>query len=223
MERRGEYVEVHRQHLLYRITHWGIVSTGLVIGFTGLRLGRIWGVSIPHDYNLALKIHVYLGFVFAFFWFLMFLQLVTHEWKWFGFHRFPYSIRFLISETLAWLGIGPHIEDPRCYDPRIGDYREKIIPTEVVVPWTYILLTIIMGITGLSLYYRNIFAPVIQFADRYAYILGLSSGVELLRVIHRLVMFIYLMMMLVHAYACFVFGVIKSMITGKRLERICKE
>ena len=218
----GEYVEVHRQHLLYRVTHWGIVITGLIIGFTGLRLGRIWGISFPQDYELTLYIHVYLGFVFAFFWILMFLQLITHEWKWFGFHRFPYSIKFLIAETKAWLGIGPHIEDPRCYDPRRGDYVEKIIPTEVVVPWTYILLTIIMGITGLALFYRDLFAPVIELADRYAYILGLSSGVELLRVIHRVVMFIYLMMMLVHAYACFVFGVIKSMITGKRLERVCK-
>lgn len=218
----GEYIEVHRQHLLYRITHWGIVSTGLIVGFTGLRLGGIWGVNIPSDYELALKIHVYTALVFAFFWVLMFLQLITHEWKWFGFHRFPYSIKFLIAETKAWLGIGPHVEDPRCYDPKIGDYREKIIPTEVMVPWAYIVLTLIMGLTGLPLYWPEYFHPIIALADKYASIFGLSNGVELLRVVHRLVMFIYLMIMLIHAYACFVFGVITSMITGKRKERVCK-
>ena len=217
-----EYVEVHRQHLLYRITHWGIVSTGLIIGFTGLRLGNLFGISFPQDYELTLNIHIYTSFVFAFFWILMFAQLITHEWKWFGFHRLLYSIRFLIAEVKAWFEIGPHVEDPRCYDPKKKDYGEKIIPTEVVVPWTYILLTIIMGLTGLPLYYRDIFAPIINLADRYAYMLGLDSGIELLRVIHRIVMSIYLMTMLVHVYATFLFGVIRSMVTGKKREKICK-
>lgn len=217
-----EYVEVHRHPLLYRITHWGIVLTGLTVGFTGLRLGNLFGVSIPQDYELALTIHLYTSFFFAFFWILMFVQLVTREWKWFGFHRFVYSIRFLIAETKAWFGIGPYVEDPRCYDPQKKEYVEKIIPTEVLVPWLFILLTIVMGVTGLSLYYRDLFVPIINFADGYTYIFGLDSGIELFRAVHRIVMSIYLMVMLIHIYACYVCGAVGSMITGKRKEKVCK-
>ncbi len=220
-EQNYETVEVVRHHLPYRLMHWGIVITGLIIGWTGLRLGNLYGISWP-DMQTALKIHVYLGFVFGFLWVLLFAYVVKHEWKWFSPKRFPYAIKFFIKEALAWTGLGPHIEDPRGYDPEKGEYVEKLIPTEVMVLWMYLLMAAVMGITGFALYFRTQFAPLINFANQIAPMFGLSSGIMLLRAIHRLFMYLFLMTMLIHAYAVIIFDVLGSMITGKRREKVVR-
>ncbi|RLI86777.1 MAG: cytochrome b/b6 domain-containing protein [Archaeoglobales archaeon] len=216
-----ETIEVERHSALYRFFHWTIVSTGLIIGWTGWRLGGLYGVSFP-DMKTALDIHVYLGFVFGAFWILLFIYVVKHEWEWFSPRRFPYSIKFFIQEILAWTGLGPHIEDPRGYDPERREYVEKLIPTEVQVLWMYLLMAAIMGITGFAMYYSDIFAPLLRFADQFAPLFNLPDGFTLFRAIHRLVMYLFLMTMLIHAYAVTIFGVLGSMITGKRREKVVR-
>ncbi|RUM33151.1 MAG: cytochrome b/b6 domain-containing protein [Archaeoglobus sp.] len=216
-----ETVLVERHHLPYRLMHWGIVSTGLIIGWTGLRLGNLYGISWP-DMQTALTIHVYLGFIFGALWVLLFAYVVKYEWKWFSPTRFPYSIKFFIKEILAWTGLGPHIEDPRGYDPEKGEYVEKLIPTEVQVLWMYLLMAAIMGITGFTLYYQKQFAPIINWANQIAPAFGLSSGIDLIRVVHRLFMYLFLMTMLIHAYAVTIFDVVGSMVTGKRWEKVVR-
>ena len=216
-----ETMEVERHHLFYRLCHWGIVSTGLIIGWTGLRLGNLYGITWP-DMLTALKIHVYLGFIFGALWVLLFAYVVKHEWEWFSPRRFPYAIKFFIKEMLAWTGIGPHIEDPRGVDPE-GRYVEKLVPTEVMVLWMYLLMAAIMGITGFTLYYQNqYFAPIINWANQIAPAFGFSSGIMLIRAIHRLFMYLFLMTMLIHAYAVTIFDVVGSMVTGKRRERVIR-
>jgi len=218
-----ETIEVERHSLFYRVCHWGIVSTGIVMGLTGLRLGSLYGFTFPKDMELALHIHLYLGFVFGALWIALFAYVVAHEWKWFSPKRFPYAMKFFIAEARAWTGLGPHVEDPRRYNPDKGEYIEKLVPTEVMVLWMYLGLALLMGITGFSLYYTDIFAPVIEFSDRIAPMLGVSDGDTLLRAIHRLGMYIFLMVMLIHAYAVIIFDVLGSMITGKRKERVARE
>jgi formate dehydrogenase subunit gamma len=217
-----ETIEVERHSAQYRFYHWSIVITGLIMGWTGWRLGNLYGVSFP-DMELSLTIHVYLGFVFAGLFILIFAYVVAHEWEWFSPTRFPYAIKFFIKEALAWTGLGPHIEDPRGYDPDKKRYVEKLIPTEVMVLWMYLGMVAIMGITGLPLYYTDLLAPIIEFADQFAGIFNLEDGTMLLRVIHRLVMYLFLMTMLIHAYAVIIFGVLGSMVTGKRRERVVRK
>jgi|GEM_PF-383890 formate dehydrogenase subunit gamma len=214
-------IEVDRHSLQYRIYHWSIVITGLIIGWTGLRLGGLYGVKFP-DMQLALTLHVYIGLIFGGLFVLIFIYVLQHEWEWFSPARFPYAIKFFIQEALAWTHIGPHIEDPRGYDPDRKEYVEKLIPTEVMVLWMYLGLVAVMGITGLPLYFTGIFSPIIDFAGNFAGIFGLDDGTMLLRVIHRLVMYFFLMTMLIHAYAVIIFDVLGSMITGKKKERIIR-
>jgi len=210
---------VDRHSLEYRIYHWSIVITGLIIGWTGLRLGGLYGILIP-DMQLALTLHVYLGFIFAALFVLIFVYVLRHEWEWFTLTRFPYAIKFFIQEALAWTRLGPHIEDPRGYNPEKKEYVEKLIPTEVMVLWMYIALVVVMGVTGLPLYYKDILAPITNFAGQFAWILNFDNGETLLRVLHRFVMYMFLMTMLIHAYAVIIFDVLGSMITGKKEEKI---
>jgi len=116
-EKEVEKIEVYRQPLFYRVCHWGIVSTFMVMGFLGWRIGSLYGVTFPNDLNLALDIHLYLGFIFSTFWIALFAFVILHEWEWFSPTRFPYATKFFIQEVLAWTHLGPHIEDPRGYDP----------------------------------------------------------------------------------------------------------
>ncbi|MFW5936130.1 MAG: cytochrome b/b6 domain-containing protein, partial [Candidatus Hadarchaeota archaeon] len=183
-------IEVKRHSTQYRVYHWAIVATGLILGWTGLRLGGIYGVSFP-DMQLSLTIHVYLGFVFAGLFVLLFAYVIAHEWKWFTLARIPYATKFFILELLSWFKLIPHVEDPRGYNDRKKEYVEKLVPTEVIVLWLYIVLVLIMGITGLPLYYTDILEPITQFAGQFAGFFNFADGEMLLRAVHQLFMFIF--------------------------------
>lgn len=117
-ERHVDYgtIEVKRHSAQYRIYHWVIVITGLIIGWTGLRLGGIYDVAFP-DMQLSLTIHVYLGFVFAGLFVLLFAYIIAHEWKWFTLARIPYAIKFFILEILSWFKLIP-LKTPEDITPR---------------------------------------------------------------------------------------------------------
>ncbi len=214
-----ETVEVVRHSLFYRVCHWSIVITGVILALTGMQMGGLYGIRVLNGQVLAT--HITVSFIFGALWFLMLYYIIAREWKWFSLARIPYSLKFLGSEIKAWFG-GPHVEDPRGYDPEKKEYVEKIIPTEVMVWWIYFLLALFMGITGLSMYYKDFFAPVINFADSIAPAFGAESGLALLRALHRLGMYLFAMVVMMHVYAVFIFGVVTSMITGKRKEKVKK-
>ncbi|AEA46180.1 cytochrome b/b6 domain-containing protein [Archaeoglobus veneficus] len=218
----AETVEVYRHSLFYRMCHWAIVITGFILAFTGMQMAGLYGVRILGG-GQSLAVHITVSFVFGALWFLMLYYIIAEEWKWFGFGRIPYSIKFLIAEAKAWLGIGPHIEDPRGYNPDKNEYVEKIIPTEVMVWWIYFVLAMLMGITGLAMYYREFFQPVIDFAASIAPLFGAYDGYALLRAIHRFGMYLFAMVMFMHVYAVLIFGVLPSMISGRRKEKVVRE
>ena len=215
MEEKGE-IEVLRHSLFYRICHWIIFSTFFTLLITGLCLGKVFNLKAP-DKSLFLDIHFYTSLIFGAAWFLMLGYIIAKEWKFFSLKRIPYGIAFFGAEAKAWVG-GPHVEDPRGYDPEKGEYVEKIIPTEVLVWWGYFALAMIMGFTGLTIYFNLDF--IIRPLDPVAKLLLVDDGYSLLRIIHRLGMFVFGVMVMVHFYAVIIFGVIKSMFTGKRVEKI---
>lgn len=216
----AETVEVRRHSLFLRMCHWAIIITGFTLAFTGMQMGGLYGVRILGGQTLA--VHITVSFVFGALWFLMLYYIVANEWKWLSPSRIPYSIKFLIAEAKAWLGIGPHVEDPRGYNPDKNEYVEKIIPTQVMVWWIYFLLAMLMGITGLSMYYKEFFQPVIDFAASIAPFFGAYDGYALLRAIHRLGMYLFALVMFMHVYAGLVFGVMSSIITGRRREKVVR-
>jgi len=100
------------------------------------------------------------------------------------------------------------------------EYVEKLVPTEVTVLWMYLGLAALMAVTGFTLYYPSLLSPIIGIADAIAPLLGVSDGDTLLSMIHRIGMYLFLMVMLMHVYAVIIFDVVISMITGKNKERV---
>ena len=210
-------MEVNRHSIFTRVAHWSIVVTGIILGLTGLEIGGHYGIRVLGD-NVT-STHVYIGLLFGAIWGLFAYYMFTKEWKWISLGRIGYSLKFLIAETKAWFG-GPHVEDPRAYDPKKGDYVEKIVPTQVVVWWTYLLLTIVIGITGLAMFFKDLFGWVFGIGDAIAPIFGAESGYAFIRAVHLIFMYLFAVVLMMHVYAVFIFGVVKSMFTGKKEEKI---
>lgn len=212
-------IKVERHSKFVRSCHWGIVVTGIVTGLTGLQLANMFGVNIFDD---AYALHIRMGFIFAGLWGLFIYFSLTEEWKWLKPSRIPYSIRFVMEEAIAWIK-GGHVEDPRAYDPRRREYVEKIIPSQVLVWWTYLLLTAIIGFTGLAMFAPDTFKPVIDISAAIAPLFGTENEYAFIRAVHRFTMFLYATVMITHAYAATIFGTLSSMINGFRRERVVSE
>ncbi|AGK62202.1 hypothetical protein Asulf_02249 [Archaeoglobus sulfaticallidus PM70-1] len=210
-------MEVNRHSLFTRVVHWSIVITGIILGFTGLEIGGHYGIRFLGD-NVT-STHVYVGLVFGVLWVMFTYYMLTKEWKWISLSRIIYSLKFLLAETRAWFG-GPHIEDPRAYDPKKGEYVEKIVPTQVMVWWGYFVLAVIIGFTGLAMAFKDFFSWVFAIGDAIGPIFGAESGYAFVRAVHLLFMYLFATVMIVHIYAVIIFGVLKSMFTGKREEKI---
>lgn len=214
-EHQSDTVKVTRHSLSIRACHWGIVITGIIMGLTGLQIGGLYGFKIVYAQTMAL--HMWAGLIFGALWIFFTYYILAYEWKWISLGRIPYAINYLLAETKAWFGSG-HAEDPRGFDTKSKEYVEKIVPTQVMVWWIYLVLTILMAVTGLSMYYR--FEPVMSFSGSIAPILGSADGYTILRAAHRLGMFLFAVVLIMHVYAVIIFGVLKSMVTGSRKEKV---
>jgi formate dehydrogenase subunit gamma len=210
-------VEVKRHPIFVRVVHWSIVVSGILLGLTGLQLGGLYNFRWLEEQTYS--IHVFTALIFGALWFLFLYYFIAREWKWYSLARIPYSLRFLAKETKAWFK-GLPVEDPRCYDLEKKRYVEKIIPTEVAVWWIYFILALHMGFTGLSTVFPSIFGWVIGIGDALAPAFGTENGYALVKATHRLGMYLFLVVMITHVYAVILFGVLGSIITGKRKERI---
>jgi formate dehydrogenase subunit gamma len=210
-------MEVDRHSIFTRMVHWSIAITGIILGLTGLEIGGHYGLRFLGD-NVT-STHVYVGLVFGVLWVMFTYYMLTKEWKWISFSRIIYSLKFFWAETKAWFG-GPHVEDPRAYDPKKGDYVEKIVPTQVMVWWGYFILAVIIGFTGLAMYFKDFFAWVFDIGNAIGPIFGTESGYAFVRGVHLLFMYLFAVVLIMHIYAVTIFGVLKSMFTGKREEKV---
>ena len=72
------------------------------------------------------------------------------------------------------------------------------------------------------MYYPEFFWPVIAFANSIAPIFSTESGFPLIRALHRFGMYLFAVVMITHIYAVIIFGVLPSMISGKREEKVAE-
>lgn len=211
-------VKVERHHLGFRLLHWIIFLEGGLLTLTGIQLGGILGIQILGGTNWAS--HVTLGLALiptlaVFFYYLV----VTNDYKWYGLRRIPYSILFLISEARAWFGIGPHVKDPIVFDSKNNRYVEKVIPTVVMVWWIYVILGLGFIITGLAMVFRPQFAEIYTLSDLIGSAITGVGGYAFIRAIHRLLMYLLLMVVMLHAYASWIFTSLRSITFGDRDEK----
>lgn len=152
-EKKVERIVVKRHHLGYRVLHWCIAISILFLSLTGLQIGGIYG-NLPLISN-ARAYHIIVGIAWGCTFFAFFYLVATGDYKWLSLRRIPYAIRFFVKEAKAWLGIGHHVEEPILYDAEKKKYVEKVIPTGIIVWWTYLILTIFTGITGLAMAFSD--------------------------------------------------------------------
>lgn len=210
-------VVVERHKLGYRVLHWAFVTGMLLLIITGLEIGGIYG-NLPLIPNVRAW-HIVIGIAwlcicFAFLYYL----LATGDYKWYGLRRLPLAISFLWKEAKAWLKIGPHVEEPILYDTRKEEYVEKVVPTVVMVWWIYFAIAALLGITGAAMVFPDFFWFVYAIADALAPIFGGIGGYALVRCLHRFGLYLFIFVAIMHAYAAYVFKVLRSITFGDRAE-----
>jgi formate dehydrogenase subunit gamma len=210
-------LKVMRHHATFRFLHWLIFAEGTLLTLTGLQMGGILELGLFSD--ASSWIHLLSGLAFiATAASLVYYLLVTGEYGWYGLRRIPYSFRYLIAETKAWFGLGPHVNEPIRVDRLTERYVEKVIPTVVMVWWVYVILGLALSLTGLAMAFPNQFWFVYLLADPVGLVFTGVNGYSFMVAAHRLTALLLLSVVAMHAYASFVFRLLRSITFGDRNE-----
>lgn len=212
-------VRVLRHHTGFRLLHWVIFIEGVLLTLTGMQLGGIFGLRILAETLRAIHVIIGLALIVTLAVFVYYL-IITKDYKWYGLRRIPYSLRYLIAETKAWFGIGPHVSEPIRFTLRSSGYEEKVIPTVIVVWWVYVILGLLLSITGLAMAFPEQFSFIYQLANTIGYAITGVGGYAFIRAIHRLSMFLLVGVVLMHMYSAWVFKLLRSIVLGDREEPV---
>ncbi|HXW95195.1 MAG TPA: cytochrome b/b6 domain-containing protein [Nitrososphaerales archaeon] len=210
---------VVRHDLLFRVAHWCIFIEGGLLVITGFQLGGILGGTI---FPLSIvTVHVLIGIAFMATAAIYLLGILTGgDYHWVGLRRIPYSFRFIIKETKGWFGLAPKPANPIAYDTVSSEYTEKLVPSVIVVFWSFAILGVVLSLTGLALAFPQQFGFVFTLADLIGGPLTGVTGMAFMLTLHRLMTFALIALVMMHVYASFIFGLVNSMITGKRNEPV---
>jgi formate dehydrogenase subunit gamma len=214
-----EKTSVLRHDLLFRVAHWCIFIEGGLLVLTGFQLGGILGGALfPLSTVTA---HVLIGIAFMATAAIYAVGILTGgDYRWVGLRRIPYSIKFIIKETKGWFGLAPKPANPIAYDPALGEYTEKLVPSVIVVFWSFAAIGVVLALTGLALAFPQQFGFVFAITDLIGGTLTGITGMAFMLAFHRLVTFVLIALVMAHVYASFIFKLVTSMLTGRRDERI---
>lgn len=204
-------IKVKRHSPLFILCHWLIVLEATILLVTGLAFGP--NPLLKINPGIAREIHTVTGFIFigtTVFFFYYFI--VSGEYMWFGLRRLWEAIDFFFDEIRHFLLRKPVKHKP-LYDLSRGDYVLKIIPTEVLAWWGWVFLWIFLGITGLAILFPQHFGLVIRFC--HALIPDWVDPLSSTQRLHGFLAVLFLILAMIHAYASWKFGLIKSIITGE--------
>jgi formate dehydrogenase subunit gamma len=214
-----EKTSVLRHDLLFRVAHWCIFIEGGLLVLTGFQLGGILGGALfPLSTVTA---HVLIGIAFMATAAIYAVGILTGgDYHWVGLRRIPYSIKFIIKETKGWFGLAPKPANPIAFDPALGEYTEKLVPSVIVVFWSFAAIGVVLALTGLALAFPQQFGFVFAITDLIGGTLTGVTGMAFMLAFHRLVTFVLIALVMAHVYASFIFKLVTSMLTGRRDERI---
>ncbi len=216
MKRSNKTVRVVRHTKLYIFLHWLIVFEVLVLLFTGLNLTLgVPGSEAINFFNrgTARALHIAMGFI----WlgtviFFLYYFVISGEYFCFGLTNSLKSIDFFIKEIRLFL-LGKRMKHPIRYDPEKGRYVQKIAPPEVVAWWLWFTLWVLIALTGLALVFPTHFGIILRLSHWLipSWLDPVSSTQEL----HGVIAIMFVVVMIIHAYAAWYFGLVGSMITGE--------
>ena len=165
--------------------------------------------------------HVAAGILFIAASIMVGYEMITSgSYHWLGMGRILYSGRFIADETRAWFGLWPPIKEPILYDPVNKRYKEKLIPSAIVVWWAFVLLGWILVPTGLLLAFPSQLSFIYNLADPVGIALTGVGGYAFIVALHRLATVLLLILVFMHIYTTFVYKLVRSMISGYREEPV---
>jgi len=211
--------EVVRHDLLFRVAHWSIFAEGVLLVLSGFELGGILGGALLPISNVTF--HILVGIAFMGTAAIYAVGIFSGgDYRWVALQRIPYSFRFILSETKGWFGIRPAPANPIAYDTDGHEYREKLVPSVIVVFWAFAFFGVALALTGLSLAFPGQFYFVYWITDFIGSALTGTTGVAFMLALHRLLTYALIMLVMMHIYASFIFKLVTSMITGRRSEKV---
>jgi len=210
---------VLRHSLFFRLLHWAIFFMGVFLTLTGMQRGGMLGVVVfPSN---TFSYHVAVGILFIAASILVaYEMIVSGSYGWVAFRRIPYSFRYIANETRSWFGVWPPMKESILYDSVKRRYEEKVIPSVIIVWWGFVLLGWILVVTGLALAFPSQFSFVYDFTDAIGIALTGVGGYAFTISIHRLATQVLVILVFLHIYATFVFGLVESAIFGYRDEPV---
>ncbi len=216
---RFQKTEVLRHDLLFRVAHWSIFVEGILLVLSGFQLGGILGGALVPISNVTF--HVVLGLAFIGTSGIYLLGITTGgDYRWVELRRVPYSLRFILMETRGWFGLSPKPDNPVFYDTTKREYSEKLIPSVIVVFWSFVILGLILAVTGLALAFPQQLSSIYSITDFIGGTLTGVTGMAFMLTFHRLMTYLLIVLVMMHIYASFIFNLVGSMITGRRFEKV---
>ena len=201
-----------------RLVHWALVAVGSFLFLTGIQLTGIINLGLP---DIGYSLHVAAGLVFlgvaATF---VYAVWINHDYKWFNLRRLPFSAWYNTREMLGWLRVRPPVTEPILYDANNHEYVEKLVPSVIVVWWGYIFLGAVLAVTGLADAFPSTFGFIYVLTNPIGEALTGVGGLSFVLAIHRLAALLLLLTVTSHAYAAFVFKLLRSIVTGDRDEPV---
>ncbi len=211
-------VPIERHDRMFRILHWLIVGEMVVLLVTGLAVSETLDIVPLISRGLARAVHL----VVAFAWlgtitFFLYYFIYSGEYRWFGLRRLGEAFDTLVEEIRAFLR-GEHLPEPIRYDPKRGEYVEKIYPTEVLAWWTWAILWTILATTGLALVFPETFGFINRFW--HAVIASAPKATAATRTTHLVIAILVVAVVLIHAYLVIITGIWKGIVYGTREEPV---
>ena len=211
--------KVLRHTLFFRSLHWAIFFMGAFLTLTGMQRGGMLGVVVfPSN---TFSYHVAVGILFIAASIVVGYEMITSgSYSWLGIGRILYSGRFIADETRSWFGVWPPMKEAILYDPAKKGYKEKVIPSVIVVWWAFLILGWILVPTGLALAFPSQFSSIYGLMDPIGIALTGVGGYAFMVAIHRLAMEVLVILVFLHVYATFVYKLVRSVIFGYRHEPV---
>jgi F420-nonreducing hydrogenase I cytochrome b subunit len=212
-------VRVLRHSLFWRILHWSIFFGGVFLVLTGMQRGGMLPFTVFPSNTFSYHVAVGLLFIAASI-LVAYEMLSSGEYSWVTIRRIPYSFRFIANETRAWFGVWPPMKEPIQYDQATHRYKEKMIPSAIVVWWAFIVIGWVQVLSGLGLAFPTQFSFLYIFSDAIGIAFTGVGGYAFMVAIHRLGTTLLLILVALHIYTTFIYKLVRSSIFGYKEEPV---
>jgi F420-nonreducing hydrogenase I cytochrome b subunit len=214
---------VQRHSAFFRVLHWAIFFEGVFMVLTGMQRGGMLPFGLTMYPSNTFSYHIAVGILFIACAILVgYEMIISGDYSWVSVRRIPLSFRYIANETRAWFGLWPPMKESISYNPATKSYKEKLIPSAIVVWWAFVILGWILVPTGLALAFPTQFAFIYSIVDPIGIALTGVGGYAFMVAVHRLATVFLVLLVFMHIYSTFIYRLVQSIILGYRREPVAQ-